>query len=117
MSTETKKQIVVLQTSDEEQYSVEKNVAERSVMIKSMIDGESRSSVVVSRDQMSSIRGVIYAISLSGHPGRVVDLSPQGEGHQHLGRCRLHTLVSLPCLAYTIKSPISRRHTFEGYSA
>jgi hypothetical protein len=40
MSTDTKKQIVVLQTSDDEQYSVEKNVAERSAMIKAMIDGE-----------------------------------------------------------------------------
>jgi hypothetical protein len=37
---EDKKETIVLVTSDEEQYTVEKKVAERSVLIKSMMEGE-----------------------------------------------------------------------------
>ncbi|KAK4688488.1 S-phase kinase-associated protein 1, partial [Tremellales sp. Uapishka_1] len=37
-ATDTKKNIVILQTSDEEEFTVEKQVAERSAMIKSMIE-------------------------------------------------------------------------------
>ena len=36
-----KKDTVVLQTSDDEQFTVEKKVAERSVLIKSMLEGGS----------------------------------------------------------------------------
>lgn len=35
-----KKQTVILTTSDDEQFTVEKIVAERSAMIKSMMEGE-----------------------------------------------------------------------------
>jgi S-phase kinase-associated protein 1 len=40
MSAENKES-VILQTSDEEQFTVERKVAERSAMIKSMLEGES----------------------------------------------------------------------------
>ena len=40
-STAEKKQPVVLTTQDDEEYTVERNVAERSVLIKGMIEGES----------------------------------------------------------------------------
>lgn len=38
---EAKKDTVVLQTSDDEQFTVERKVAERSALIKSMMEGES----------------------------------------------------------------------------
>lgn len=38
---EVKKESVILQTSDDEQFTVEKKVAERSTLIKSMLEGES----------------------------------------------------------------------------
>lgn len=38
---EVKKDTVILQTSDEEHFTVEKKVAERSALIKSMMEGES----------------------------------------------------------------------------
>lgn len=40
-TTAEKKQPVVLTTSDEEEYTVDRNVAERSLLIKGMIEGES----------------------------------------------------------------------------
>ena len=36
------KETVILQTSDDEQFTVDKKVAARSAMIKVMLDGESR---------------------------------------------------------------------------
>lgn len=41
MATADKKPAVILVTSDDENYTVDRNVAERSVMIKGMIEGES----------------------------------------------------------------------------
>lgn len=38
---EAKKDTVILQTSDDEQFTVERKVAERSALIKSMMEGES----------------------------------------------------------------------------
>lgn len=35
-----KKETVILQTSDDEQFTVEKRVAERSAMIKTMLEGQ-----------------------------------------------------------------------------
>ena len=40
MATPAEKETVILQTSDDEQYTVERKVAERSAMIKIMLDGE-----------------------------------------------------------------------------
>ena len=40
MATE-KKDSVILETSDDERFTVERKVAERSVMIKGMLEGES----------------------------------------------------------------------------
>ena len=41
MSATDKKDTVILVTSDEENFTVERKVAERSVLIKSMLEGES----------------------------------------------------------------------------
>ena len=46
MSAE-KKESVILQTSDDEQFTVEKKVAERSAMIKSMLEGKYRAHTIV----------------------------------------------------------------------
>jgi len=40
MSANDKKDTVILVTSDEENFTVERKVAERSVLIKSMLEGE-----------------------------------------------------------------------------
>jgi len=40
MSTPANNTSVILQTSDDEQFTVDKKVADRSAMIKSMLEGE-----------------------------------------------------------------------------